>query len=105
MTRSSVRDSRRVEVTNGQINVFDIVVTDADGDDIFLSLTGDDVSFCNFDSILYPCYSPDFANPSDQNGDNVYMIAIEATDGERITLSNQIETLSWRLTTHQYMTY
>jgi hypothetical protein len=33
-----------VEVTNGQINVFDIVVTDADGDDISLSLTGDDAS-------------------------------------------------------------
>ena len=82
-----------VEVTNGQVNVFDIVATDADGDDISLSVTGVDASaFTISDSdTLSFVTAPDFANPSDVNGDNVYMIVLEATDGERVTASNQIE--------------
>jgi len=82
-----------VEVTNGQVNVFDIVATDADGDDISLSVTGVDASafiISDSDTLAFAT-APDFANPSDQNGDNVYMIVLEATDGERITSSNQIE--------------
>ena len=82
-----------IEVTNGQVNVFDIVATDADGDDISLSVTGVDASaFIISDSdTLSFASAPDFANPSDENGDNVYLIVLEATDGERITPSNQIE--------------
>ena len=82
-----------VEVTNGQVNVFDIVATDADGDDVSLSVTGVDASaFTISDSgTLSFVTAPDFANPSDVNGDNVYMIVLEATDGERVTASNQIE--------------
>ena len=82
-----------VEVTNGQVNVFDIIATDADGDDISLSVTGVDASafiISDSDTLAFAT-APDFANPSDQNGDNVYMIVLEATDGERITSSNQIE--------------
>ena len=82
-----------IEVTNGQVNVFDIVATDADGDDISLSVTGVDASafiISDSDTLAFAT-APDFANPSDQNGDNVYMIVLEATDGERITSSNQIE--------------
>ena len=82
-----------VEVTNGQVNVFDIVATDADGDDVSLTVTGVDASaFTISDSdTLSFVTAPDFANPSDVNGDNVYMIVLEATDGERVTTSNQIE--------------
>ena len=74
-----------VEVTNGQVNVFDIVATDADGDDISLSVTGVDASafiISDSDTLAFAT-APDFANPSDQNGDNVYMIVLEATDGEK----------------------
>ena len=82
-----------IDVTNGQTNVFDIVVTDADGDDITLSVTGVDSSAFSISEsdTLYFVTAPDFANPSDVNGDNVYMIVLEATDGERITSTNQIE--------------
>ena len=84
--------STSVEVTNGQINVFDISTTDADGDDVTLSKAGTDSSaFTISDSgSLSFSSAPDFANPTDSDGDNVYKLNIVASDGSFSTSSDEI---------------
>ena len=81
-----------VEVTNGQQNVFEIQISDADGDEVTTSVIGTDGSlFSVSDSNeLSFITAPDYANPSDNDSDNIYKINLEATDGERITTSNEI---------------
>ena len=81
-----------IEVTNGQSNVINVTVSDADGDDVDLSISGEDSSaftILDSDTLAFKT-SPDFSNPIDSNGDNTYLIFLEASDGERITTSNQI---------------
>ena len=74
------------------LNVVDISTIDADGDDVtlskkeqivhyLLSLILDNLSFAS---------APDFANPSDSNGDNVYKLNISASDGSFTTTSDEI---------------
>jgi len=80
------------EVTNGQSDVFDIATSDADGDDVSVSTLGTDgglftVSDTNSLSFIS---SPDYSDPKDADGDNIYKINLQATDGERITTSNEI---------------
>ena len=84
--------SSSVEVTNGQTNVFDISTTDADGDDITLAKAGTDSSaFTISDSgNLSFTSAPDFANPTDNDGDNVYKLNITASDGSFTTTSDEI---------------
>jgi len=84
--------STSVEVTNGQTNVFDITTTDADGDDVTLSKAGTDSSvFTISDSgSLSFSSAPDFANPTDSDGDNVYKLNIVASDGSFTTSSDEI---------------
>ncbi len=84
--------STSVEVTNGQTNVFDITTTDADGDDVTLTKAGTDSSaFTISDSgSLSFSSAPDFANPTDSDGDNVYKLNIVASDGSFTTSSDEI---------------
>ena len=84
--------SSSVEVTNGQTNVFDISTTDADGDDVTLSKAGTDSSaFTITDSgNLSFTSAPDFANPTDNDGDNVYKLNITASDGSFTTTSDEV---------------
>ncbi len=84
--------STSVEVTNGQTNVFDISTNDADGDDVTLSKAGTDSSvFTISDSgSLSFTSAPDFANPTDSDGDNVYKLNIVASDGSFTTNSDEI---------------
>ena len=84
--------STSVEVTNGQTNVFDITTNDADGDDVTLSKAGTDSSvFTISDSgSLSFTSAPDFANPADSDGDNVYKLNIVASDGSFTTSSDEI---------------
>ena len=84
--------STSVEVTNGQTNVFDITTNDADGDDVTLSKAGTDSSvFTISDSgNLSFTSAPDFANPADSDGDNVYKLNIVASDGSFTTSSDEI---------------
>ena len=84
--------STSVEVTNGQTNVFDITTTDADGDDVTLSKAGTDSSafaISNSGSLSFSS-APDFANPTDSDGDNVYKLNIVAADGSFTTSSDEI---------------
>ena len=80
------------EVTNGQSNVFDVVTTDADGDDvsvITLGTDGDLFTVSDTNSLTF-ISAPDYSDPKDSDGDNVYKINLQASDGERITTSNEI---------------
>ncbi len=81
-----------IEVTNGQSNVLDISTEDADGDEVSLSKSGDDASlFTISDSGNLSFTSPpDFSNPSDSNGDNVYKLNIIASDGSQTTTSDEL---------------
>ena len=84
--------STNVEVTNGQTNVFDISTTDADGDDITLSKAGTDGSVFSISDSgnLSFTSAPDFANPTDNDGDNIYKLSIVASDGSFTTTSDEI---------------
>ena len=65
------------------------VATDADGDDLSYSLSGTDAALFTIDgttgAVRFTA-SPDFENPGDAGGDNVYDITVTATDG-----SNEVD--------------
>ena len=81
-----------IDVTNGQSNIFDISTSDADGDDISLSKTGlDESSFIISDSgNLSFVSAPDFSNPTDSDGDNIYKFNLVASDDLFSTISDEI---------------
>ena len=81
-----------VEVTNGQSNVFDISTSDADGDNVTLSASGTDSSKFNISDSnnLSFISAPDFSNPTDSDGDNVYKLNIVASDDLYSTNSDEI---------------
>ena len=60
------------------------VATDADGDDLSYSLSGTDAALFTIDpatGAVRFIASPDFENPGDAGGDNVYDITVTASDG------------------------
>ena len=62
--------------------------TDAEGDNITYSISGDDASLLSIESssgILSFQSSPDFDNPRDSNEDNIYQVTIVASDGQLST--------------------
>ena len=61
-----------------------VTATDADGDTLTYSLTGDDTSLITIDSgtgVLSFNTAPDFENPGSASGDNNYSITVVASDG------------------------
>ncbi|MDC3359592.1 cadherin repeat domain-containing protein, partial [Gammaproteobacteria bacterium] len=61
-----------------------VTATDADGDTLTYSLTGDDTSLITIDSgtgVLSFNTAPDFENPASASGDNDYSIIVVASDG------------------------
>ena len=81
-----------IEVTNGQSNVVDISTIDADGDDVTLSKSGIDSSLFTISDSgnLSFASAPDFANPGDSNGDNIYKLNVSVSDGSFTTTSDEI---------------
>ena len=62
--------------------------TDAEGDNITYSISGDDASLLSIESssgVLSFQSSPDFDNPRDSNIDNIYQVTIVASDGQLST--------------------
>jgi hypothetical protein len=62
--------------------------TDAEGDNITYSISGDDASLLSIESssgVLSFQSSPDFENPRDSNIDNIYQVMIVASDGQLST--------------------
>ena len=62
--------------------------TDAEGDNITYSISGDDASLLSIESssgVLLFQSSPDFETPRDSNIDNIYQVTIVASDGQLST--------------------
>ncbi len=69
-----------------------LVATDPEGGTIGYTITGDDASsFVISGAYIRFASQPDYENPSDANGDNIFTIAIVASDG---ALSTSTDTIS-----------
>ena len=68
--------------------VYTAMATDADGDTLSYSLSGTDAARFTIDpntGAVRFIASPDFENPGDVGGDNVYDITVTASDGDNST--------------------
>ena len=73
-----------VSVAENQTAAYRAVTTDADGDPLTFSLSGTDASRFTIDTTTGEVRfseAPDFENPGDADGDNVYNIIVTASDG------------------------
>jgi serralysin len=94
--------------------VYTAVATDPEGEDITYSLTGDDAALFTIDAATGEVRfvsSPDFENPQDADGDNVYEIEITASDGTiaeglpvTITVTNDSQEFSPSITSSAAVT-
>ena len=76
------------EAAENQRLAYTAAATDADGDALSYSLSGSDAGLFTIDGTTGEISfrtAPDFENPGDANGDNVYDIIIMATDGANET--------------------
>ena len=77
-----------VSVAENQTAAYTAVATDADGDTLIYGLSGTDAVLFTIDpntgvvSFLVP---PDFEDPDDAGGNNVYHITVTASDGDNST--------------------
>ena len=72
-------------VAEGQTVVATVIATDGDGDTITYTLTGadqDDFEITDTGDLAFNT-APDFENPSDAGGNNVYVVVVAATSGTR----------------------
>ena len=72
-------------VAEGQTVVDTVIATDGDGDTITYTLTGvdqDDFEITDTGLLAFNT-APDFENPSDAGGNNVYVVVVTATSGTR----------------------
>ena len=75
-------------VEENQMMAYTAMATDADGDDLSYSLSGTDAALFTIDpatGVVSFIASPDFEDPGDAGGDNVYNIVVTATDGPNRT--------------------
>jgi Ca2+-binding RTX toxin-like protein len=75
----------RVSVAEQQTAAYTAIATDADGDTLHYSLSGRDSALFNIDSatgIVTFKTAPDYDDPDDAGGDNLYEISVRAFDGE-----------------------
>ncbi len=70
-------------VAENQTSAYTASATDADGNQIFYSLSGTDFALFNIDAngVVTFKNAPDFEAPGDAGGDNVYDIVVTAEDG------------------------
>ncbi|MEO0449271.1 MAG: CHRD domain-containing protein [Pseudomonadota bacterium] len=90
-----------VTVTENGTDAYQAEATDADGDAVTFSLSGDDAALFTIDEatgLVTFVAAPDFEAPADANGDNAYQITVTANDGTNstsqsvtITVSDQLE--------------
>jgi len=72
-------------VSENQSSAFTANASDADGDALIYSLSGQDASLFSINSttgVVSFISDPDFESAGDANGDNVYTVSVTATDGE-----------------------
>tara|TARA_E500000331_G_scaffold357840_1_gene421223 strand:+ start:126 stop:605 length:480 start_codon:yes stop_codon:yes gene_type:complete len=85
-----------------QIRIGKVTVTDPDGDDISLTLSGDDSVFLNLeqDMLLFK-RAPDFEDPVDTDFDNVFVFDVTASDGA-LSVSKAVEIEVFNVSERKY---
>jgi len=89
-----------VTVTENGTEAFQAAAEDADSAEITFSLSGDDAALFAIDAatgLVTFIAAPDFENPADANGDNVYEVVVTATDGTNSTTQNVTVTVADQL--------
>lgn len=71
-----------LEVDEGRLFTAEIVTSDPEGEAVAVSLSGDDSSFFRLESgLLIANEAFDFDAPQDADGDSIYQLSLEASDG------------------------
>jgi Ca2+-binding RTX toxin-like protein len=86
ITSNGGGDTAEVTVSENVINVTTVTATDQDGDAITYSIGNGDASKFSIDpvtGVLTFLSPPDFEQPTDTDGDNVYRLRVTASDGNR----------------------
>lgn len=82
---------------NCSTDIVDIAANDdkdSEGDGLKYTLSGEDAENFSIDPVtgkLTWNKSPDYDNPTDKNGDNVYIVVVEVTDSEGLTDTQEYE--------------
>ena len=87
ITSNGGMSSADINLNEGSSIVTTVMAMDADGDNITYSLDGADKNKFTINSttgVLSFVTAPDYENPADANGDNVYTVVIKASDGTLI---------------------
>ncbi|MCR9249890.1 MAG: T9SS type A sorting domain-containing protein [bacterium] len=99
-----ITSQTEVNVESGSTDVMVLEASDADGSQVSFSLVGgDDIGLLQISGEqLQFINAPDFENPSDANGDNIYEVEIMVSDGDfesavsiNITVSAILSTDYW----------
>jgi hypothetical protein len=89
-----ITNAADVTIDENTTPVLDVDATDPDGDDVDFSITGGaDAALFTIDpdtGALSFISAPDFENPADDNGDNIYEVEVTATDPGGLTDSETI---------------
>ena len=85
--------STTATVNENQTTAYTAVATDPDGDTLTYSLDGTDGSFFSIDErtgVVSFGDAPDYENPGDEDRNNVYEIAVTATDSDGLHASQNV---------------
>ena len=79
-----------ISVLENQTSAFTVNATDPDGDTLAFSISGDDADLLriSMEGIVTFANAPDFENPSDADGNNVYKMTANVSDGSLSVTAN-----------------
>ena len=83
-----IQSAGEVTVTENATDAIQVVAVDGDGDDLTFALSGTDAALFAIDAATGAVTfleAPDFENPADADGDNVYEVTVTASDGTNET--------------------
>ena len=92
-----ITSAAAVSVAENQTAVQTATASDSDGDTVTFSLTGADASLFNIDAAtgaITFIAPPDFEMPGDGDGDNIFDIVVNASDGTATTTQNLAVTVT-----------
>ncbi|PNW53701.1 UNVERIFIED_CONTAM: hypothetical protein BEN50_09655 [Euhalothece sp. KZN 001] len=82
-----------IEISENETDVVTLSATDPDGDTLSFSITGgvdEDLFTLDDEGSLSFSNAPDFENPSDADGDNVYQVTVTVDDGNGSTVEQDL---------------
>jgi hypothetical protein len=79
-----------ISVQENQTSAFTVNASDADGDSLTYSLSGDDSSLLSISNTGVVTFNtaPDYENPTDADSNNIYKITASVSDGSLSTSKN-----------------